>query len=107
MAVSHRGAISFGMVHIPVGLYTATQDNDIHFNQLCKEDGSRVKYKKVQPLSLLWEDGTVYEIDRVLDVRRAASLKAGGMGIRYTVRINGKQSYLFYEEPRWFVEAKV
>ena len=57
-------------------------------------------------LSLLWEDGTAYEIDRVLDVRRAASLKAGGMGIRYTVRINGKQSYLFYEEPRWFVEAK-
>jgi len=45
--VSHRGAISFGLVHIPVGLYTATQDNDIHFNQLCKEDGSRVKYKKV------------------------------------------------------------
>lgn len=47
MAVSHRGAISFGLVHIPVGLYTATQDNDIHFNQLCKEDGSRIKYKKV------------------------------------------------------------
>lgn len=47
MAVSHRGAISFGMVYIPVGLYTATQDHDIHFNQLCKEDGSRVKYKKV------------------------------------------------------------
>lgn len=46
MAVSHRGAISFGMVHIPVGLYTATQDNDIHFNQLCKEDGSRIKYKR-------------------------------------------------------------
>lgn len=47
MAVSHRGAISFGMVYIPVGLYTAIQDNDIHFNQLCKEDGSRVKYKKI------------------------------------------------------------
>lgn len=47
MAVTHRGAISFGLVHIPVGLYTATQDNDIHFNQLCKEDGSRIKYKKV------------------------------------------------------------
>lgn len=47
MAVSHKGAISFGLVHIPVGLYTATQDNDIHFNQLCKEDKSRIKYKKV------------------------------------------------------------
>lgn len=46
MAVAHRGAISFGLVHIPVGLYTATQDNDIHFNQLCP-DGSRVQYKKV------------------------------------------------------------
>lgn len=45
MAVSHRGAISFGLVHIPVGLYTATQDNDIHFNQLCKDDHSRVRYK--------------------------------------------------------------
>lgn len=47
MAVSHRGAISFGLVHIPVALYNATQDNDIHFNQLCKEDNSRVRYKKV------------------------------------------------------------
>ena len=47
MAVSHRGAISFGLVHIPVGLYTSIQDNDIHFNQLCKDDGSRVNYKKI------------------------------------------------------------
>lgn len=61
---------------------------------------------KVTPLSLVWEDGTIYEIDRVLDVRRAASLKAGGMGIRYTISVGGKQSCLFYEEPRWFVEAK-
>lgn len=47
MAVSHKGAISFGLVHIPVALYTATQDNDIHFNQLCKGDNSRVRYKKI------------------------------------------------------------
>lgn len=46
MAASHKGAISFGLVHIPIALYTATQDNDIHFNQLCKEDLSRVRYKK-------------------------------------------------------------
>lgn len=47
MAASHKGAISFGLVHIPVALHTATQDNDIHFNQLCREDGSRIRYKKV------------------------------------------------------------
>ena len=47
MAVSHKGAISFGLVHITVSLYTATQDHDIHYNQLCKGDMSRVRYKKV------------------------------------------------------------
>ena len=47
MPAAQKGAISFGLVHIPIALHTATQDNDIHFNQLCKEDGSRIKYKKV------------------------------------------------------------
>lgn len=60
----------------------------------------------ITPLSVTWEDGTVYTIDKVLDKRRAASLKAGGIGMRYTCRILGQESYLFYEEPRWFVEAK-
>lgn len=46
MPVAHKSVISFGLVAIPIGLYTATQDNDIHFNQLHKEDKSRVKYKK-------------------------------------------------------------
>lgn len=47
MAVTHKGAISFGLVYIPVSLYTATQDNDISFNQLHKADQSRIRYKKV------------------------------------------------------------
>lgn len=61
---------------------------------------------RITPLSLEWEDGRLYTIDRITDLRRAASLKAGGMGLRYTVIINGKQSYLFYEEPKWFVEGR-
>ena len=60
----------------------------------------------ITPLSVTWEDGMVYEIDRILDRRRAASLKAGGIGMRYTCRISGRQSYLYYEDPRWFVEGK-
>ena len=59
----------------------------------------------ITPLSVTWEDGTVYEIDRILDKRRAASLKAVGIGMRYTCRISGRQSYLYYEDPRWFVEG--
>ena len=43
---SRKSVITFGMVSIPIAMYTATQDNDIHFNQLHKEDNSRVRYKK-------------------------------------------------------------
>lgn len=46
MAVAHKGAISFGLVHIPVSLYRTTRDNDISFNQLCKNSKQRVHYKK-------------------------------------------------------------
>jgi hypothetical protein len=58
----------------------------------------------IQPKAIVWEDGRVFEIDRVLDVRRAASLKAGGLGIRYICRIRGKEVKLFNEEGRWFME---
>lgn len=60
----------------------------------------------VRPLSVEWEDGRCFEVDRLLDVRRAASTKVGGQGMRYTVRILGRQTYLFEDEGRWFVEAK-
>lgn len=46
MPVAQKLVISFGLVAIPVAMYTAIQDNDIHFNQLHKEDGSRIRYKK-------------------------------------------------------------
>lgn len=58
------------------------------------------------PMYIKWEDESTYYIDRVLDVRPAASLKAGGSGIRYTCRIMGKETYLFLEQNRWFVEGK-
>ncbi|HZJ82497.1 MAG TPA: Ku protein [Clostridia bacterium] len=44
--VSSKSVITFGMVAIPIGMYTATRDNDIRFNQLHKEDNSRIRYKK-------------------------------------------------------------
>lgn len=68
------------------------------------------------PFELTWEDGHRYAIDKVLDIRQAAAMRAGGQGDRYTIRINGQQSYLFFERSanlsgnvigRWFVERKV
>jgi DNA end-binding protein Ku len=44
--ISRKSVITFGMVAIPIAMYTTTQDNDIHFNQLHKEDKSRIRYKK-------------------------------------------------------------
>jgi hypothetical protein len=64
----------------------------------------------LRPRSLVWEDGTRYEIDRVVDVQRRASLKAGGLGLRYTVEMGRHTRYLWLEESegvlRWFVERK-
>ena len=37
------------------------------------------------PLSLTWENGEEFEIDRVTDIRQAAAMKAGGQGDRYTI----------------------
>ena len=68
------------------------------------------------PLSLTWEDGEKFDIDRVTDIRQAAAMKAGGQGDRYTIWGRGRQSYLFFERNhsltgnnlgRWFVERRI
>ena len=62
------------------------------------EDGT------LRPLTITWDDGRVFTVDQVLDVRQAASLKVGGTGVRFLVRIGRTTTFLFYENPRWFVE---
>lgn len=42
-----KGAISFGLVTIPVGLYSATEDKRPKFRQLRESDHSPIKYKRV------------------------------------------------------------
>ncbi len=42
-----KGAISFGLVTIPVKLYSATEEKDVSFHQVRRSDGSRIKYKRV------------------------------------------------------------
>ena len=60
-----------------------------------------------RPNFIKFENDEKYEIDRVIQKCRAASTKVGGTGIRYTVQICGKPTFLFDEENgKWFVEAK-
>jgi len=42
-----KGTISFGMVTIPVKVYSATQERDISFRQVHEADGGRIRYKRV------------------------------------------------------------
>lgn len=60
----------------------------------------------VRPLTITFEDGCVYKIDRLKHRCRAHATKVGGTGIRYTIVINNKETYLFEDDGRWFVEAK-
>lgn len=60
---------------------------------------------KKTPKTIVYNDQK-FEIDRVLDVRTAPSMKVGGVGERYTVRIDGKETYIFLENNKWFVEEK-
>ncbi len=61
----------------------------------------------LRPRSFTWIDGQKYEIQSITDIRRAASLKAGGAGMRYTCRIWGREAHLYYEDDnRWFMESR-
>jgi DNA end-binding protein Ku len=42
-----KGAISFGLVSIPVKLYTAIEERDISFHQVHRDDGGRIRYRRV------------------------------------------------------------
>jgi DNA end-binding protein Ku len=42
-----KGAISFGLVTIPVKLYSATEERDVSFHQVHRSDGGRIRYKRV------------------------------------------------------------
>ncbi len=42
-----KGTISFGLVTIPVKLYSATEERDVSFHQVHRADGGRIKYKRV------------------------------------------------------------
>ncbi len=63
-----KGAISFGLVTIPVGLYTAVDNKRPKFKQLRKADHSAIKYKRVAEADgeeVAWEDIVKgYEVEK-------------------------------------------
>jgi DNA end-binding protein Ku len=47
MRAMWKGAVSFGLVNVPVKMYTATESHDISFHQVHRTDGGRIRYKRV------------------------------------------------------------
>ena len=67
----------------------------------CTKDG------RLLPKSFVWKDDHVYEIQRVTDIRRAASLRAGGAGLRYTCIVAGQERHPYHQDNNmWFMEAR-
>src|SRR6266702_3774475 len=66
-----KGAISFGLIMIPVKLYTATEPQDIAFRQVHREDGGRIRFRRVCSI-----DGTEVPYE---DVAKGFELPTGEM----------------------------
>ena len=56
------------------------------------------------PKTILWEDGRRFSIDKVIDIRKAAALKCGGIGTRYICKVCNKEVAIFDEDGYWFLE---
>ncbi|HEU0090394.1 MAG TPA: Ku protein [Pseudonocardiaceae bacterium] len=60
-----KGSVAFGMVTIPVRLYTATQEHDVKFHQVHGADGGRIRYRRV--CEICGQEVPYEEIDRAVE----------------------------------------
>ena len=68
-----KGAISFGLVSIGIKLYSATEEKNIHFHQVHREDGGRIAYERICSV-----DGAEIAFD---DIAKGYDLGGGEMVI--------------------------
>jgi len=71
-------------------------------------DASAVCYAigDVIPDGFWWKDGTKYEIDRVNGWERASSVRAGIIGMRYSIRVRDRETYIYRDDDLWFMESR-
>lgn len=55
-----KGAVSFGLVTVPVRMYSATESHDLQFRQVRASDGSRIRYRRVAEM-----DGAEVPYDQI------------------------------------------
>lgn len=111
-----KGAISFGLINIPVELFTAEKHDELDFTMLDKRDLSPVGYKRVSKKSgreVPWENivkGYEYEEGRFVlmsdeDLRRANVEATQSIDIQSFVDMD-QVPILYYEQPYYLAPAK-
>ena len=66
-----KGAVSFGLVNVPIRLYSATENHDVQFRQVHREDGGRIKYQRICSI-----DGEIVSYD---DIAKGYETEDGDM----------------------------
>ena len=102
------GAIGFGLVNIPVKMYSATEDSGISLDMLDKHDNARIRYKRVNEETgeeVAWGDivkgykvGSKYVVLDPEDFEAASPKKSQVIGIEEFVEETAIDS-TFYEAP--------
>jgi DNA end-binding protein Ku len=110
-----KGSIGFGLVNIPVSLYSATEESTLSFVSLDKETKSRIRYKKVSESSgkevqqkdivKAYQSGKQYIIMEDADFEKALPVKKDHIDIVQFV--NEKEiDVLYYEKPYYLEPEK-
>ena len=58
----------------------------------------------VKPVMLIYTDGRQFLIDQVSEPVKCASIKSGGIGLRYACRIKQNFLYLYFDDNIWYYE---
>ena len=106
------GSINFGLVNVPVKAFTAVRDHDVHFHQLDKKSGSRIRYRKVAerpakkstPTTSPWDmryAGAVCDVRRGGDEGASADVEPGHRSVR--LRRLDEIDPIYYENTYWLV----
>lgn len=109
------GSLSFGLVNVPVALYSAAKDHDIHFHQLHEKDGARIETRRFcakEGKEVPWEEiGKGYELDGGKQVVLTDD-ELAAIAPRKTKTIDigsfvgaGELDPILFDHPYWLVAA--
>lgn len=111
-----RGAISFGLINIPVSVQSAEEDKDLHFNMLDKRNMARIKYDRTNAKTgkeVPWDQivkGYEYEKNKYVimtdaDFKRANPKATQSIDIQDFVMIDNIDP-MYFEKPYYLVPEK-